>query len=94
MNSIPRQLATFAAGVIAGQFIDAKPHGGGTGTHANSKAHVSDDDAEAAPVRGLAVAENRLRLVVSEAEHKAGVTGRPSLSSVDQVPPSALPSHG
>ena len=45
MNSIPRQLATFAAvlaglytvGFIAGQFIDAEPHGGDDMTHEQQK---------------------------------------------------------
>jgi hypothetical protein len=72
MTSIPRQLAAFAAvlaglytaGFIAGQFIDAEPHG------ADEMAHTAA--AEPDPVRGLAVAENGLRLELADPELEQG----------------------
>jgi hypothetical protein len=74
MPSIPRQLATFAlvlavlyaAGFVAGQFIETghgkEMSGGHGGGHATA----------AAAVRGLAVAENGLRLVVDDTELRRG----------------------
>ncbi len=69
MQSIPRQLATFAAvlaslytaGFIAGQLIDAEPHGG------EEMPHVAPD-----PVRGLAVADNDVRLELADPELERG----------------------
>jgi hypothetical protein len=85
MNSIPRQLTTFAAvlaglytaGFIAGQFIDAEPHGGDEMTHESERTSMPNDAhksgghsavAEPDPVRGLAVAENGLRLEIADPE--------------------------
>ncbi len=89
MNSIPRQLATFAAvlaglytaGFIAGQFIDAEPHGGDEMTHEQKRTSMTNDShtggghsavAEPDPVRGLAVAENGLRLELADPELERG----------------------
>ena len=74
MNSIPRQLATFAAvlgglytvGFIAGQFIDAEPHGSSEMTHESETTSMPD------PVRGLAVAENGLQLEIADPELAQG----------------------
>ncbi len=87
MNSIPRQLATFAAvlaglytaGFIAGQFIDAEPHGGDDMTHdqqrTSSNRHRGGEHGGAAqpdPVRGLAVADNGLQLELADPELERG----------------------
>ena len=89
MNSIPRQLATFAAvlaglytvGFIAGQFIDAEPHGGDDMTHEQQKTSMTSNGhqggghgAAAQPdrVRGLAVADNGLQLELADAELERG----------------------
>jgi hypothetical protein len=87
MSSIPRQLATFAAvlaglytaGFIAGQFIDAEPHGDEM-THESERtsmnnAHNSGGHsavAEPDPIRGLAVAENGLQLEIPDPELEQG----------------------
>ena len=82
MSSIPRQLATFAAvlavlysaGFIAGQFIDTS-HGDDDMGHDASSAPMAEHGggeghgpAKAQTVRGLAVAENGLRLVLQTPE--------------------------
>ena len=89
MNSIPRQLATFAAvlaglytaGFIAGQFIDAEPHGGDEMTHEPERTSMSNDAHESGghgavadpdPVRGLAIADNGLHLELADPELKQG----------------------
>jgi hypothetical protein len=87
MNSIPRQLATFAAvlaglytaGFIAGQIIDPKAHGADAMGHRedtpamNTQIHESPGHGAAAdPVRGLAVAEDGLRIVTTSTEQTAG----------------------
>jgi hypothetical protein len=89
MSSIPRQLATFAAvlaglfavGAIAGQIIDPKPHGADAEEHGQEMTDMeTHEDAEhgakADPVRGLAVAENGLRLVVADPEQRLGGAGK------------------
>jgi hypothetical protein len=89
MNSIPRQLATFAAvlaglytvGFIAGQLIDAEPHGTDdmtqeqARTSMTSNGHQADGHSGAAEpdrVRGLAVAEDGLRLELADPEFERG----------------------
>ena len=59
MHSIPRQLATFAAvlavlytaGFIAGQFIDAEPHGRDEMTHEQKRTSVTSNGHDAARSR-------------------------------------------
>ena len=108
MSSIPKQLATFVAvlavlfgaGAIAGQLIDADPHGGDADAHGSGESGAHGDGqamagesahgAEAAhggepaqPVRGLAVAENGLRLVVDDPELARGRDEQLRFSVVD-----------
>jgi hypothetical protein len=98
MSSIPRQLATFAAvlaglfvvGAIAGQIIDPEPRseaeahdqempGMKTDTHESAEHGVKAD-----PVRGLAVAENGLRLVLDTPEQRVGRTAKLRFRVVDE----------
>jgi hypothetical protein len=88
MNSIPRQLLTFAAvlaglfavGAVAGQIIDPKPrgseaeaHGGKEMAEMTSESHeTAPHGVKADPVRGLTVAENGLRLVLDTPEQQRG----------------------
>ena len=85
MSSIPRQLATFlavlavlyAGGFVAGQLIDADAsdeHGMEPKEQAGHSSAPGKHEAAGAadPVRGLAVAEGGLRLVVGDAELSAG----------------------
>jgi hypothetical protein len=88
MNSIPRQLLTFAAvlaglfavGAVAGQIIDPKPrgseaeaHGGKEMAEMTSESHErAPHGVKADPVRGLTVAENGLRLVLDTPEQQRG----------------------
>ena len=77
MHSIPRQLATFAAvlavlytgGFIAGQFIDTGGHSGGAMEH---EVHAARAGETAVAVRGLAVADQGLRLVLETPELQRG----------------------
>ena len=95
MSSIPRQLATFAAvlavlytgGFIAGQFIDTGSHAeaGGSG-HGGGPAetHSGEHGAKRAdPVRGLAVAEGGVRMVLETPELARDRGGRLSFRIVD-----------
>src|SRR5687768_2201081 len=78
MNSIPRQLATFAAvlavlytgGFIAGQFVDTGAHSGGDDME--HEVHPARAGETAPAVRGLAVAEQNLRLVLETPELRRG----------------------
>jgi hypothetical protein len=78
MSSIPRQLATFAAvlavlytgGFIAGQFVETGSHGSDD-THAAAGGHAAAPQ----PVRGLAVADRGMRMVLATPEVEQG---RPS----------------
>src|SRR5215212_3275366 len=77
MSSIPRQLATFAAvlavlytgGFVAGQFIDTGGHSGGDMEH---EVHAAEAGEPAVAVRGLAVAEEGLRMVLETPELRRG----------------------
>jgi hypothetical protein len=108
VTSIPKQLATFVAvlavlfagGAVAGQLIDADPHGGDADAHGSDAGHQggSGGSAESAhgaekglhgagaaqPVRGLAVAENGLRLVVDDPELARGRDERLRFRVVDE----------
>jgi hypothetical protein len=85
-NPVTKQLATFAAvlaalfgaGLLAGQVLEpnapggvAEAHGGGEAGGHRGGGHGG---AAADPVRGLAVAENGLRVVVADAELRPGRT--------------------
>ena len=84
MNSIPKQLATFAAvlavlfagGALAGRLIDpdARGHGMDDGHGDSSAMAAMDEHGAPDPVRGLAVAEGGLRLAVA---HPGLERGRP-----------------
>jgi len=78
MHSIPKQLATFAAvltvlftgGWVAGQLIGPEARGeDGIASHGAEPVHAGE---LARPVRGLAVAEGALRLVVERPELRRG----------------------
>ncbi len=85
MSSIPRQLATFAAvlavlytgGFIAGQFIET---GGGHGGGGMEMEHAG---APVQEVRGLAVAEHGMRLVLATPELERGRPAQLRFSIVD-----------
>jgi len=85
MSSIPRQLATFAAvlavlytgGFIAGQFVETGGHSGEGMGSAHAERDAGDGHAAGAAetpdvVRGLAVAEQGLRLVLATPELEQG----------------------
>jgi hypothetical protein len=97
VSSIPRQLATFAAvlavlfagGVVAGQLIDAEPHGDDAAAHDSGRAaaHGGEPAAHggepAKPVRGLAVADGGLRVEVERPELSRGRAERLAFRIVD-----------
>ena len=71
----------YTAGFIAGQFIDAEPHGGDEMTHDQQRTSMTSNGhsggghtaaAEPDPVRGLAVADNGLRLELVDPELERG----------------------
>jgi hypothetical protein len=81
VNSIPKQLLTFAgvlavlfaAGALAGQLID--PEAGAERSHEGDSTMTSDSahgGEPAKPVRGLAVADGGLRVVVAQPELRRG----------------------
>ena len=89
MSSVGKQLATFVAvlavlfagGAIAGQLIDPDARGGDEMSgHAAEQSHDEDSKMTSAhggdttrPVRGLAAAENGLRVEVERPELRRGV---------------------
>ena len=83
VSSIPRQLATFAAvlavlytgGFIAGQFIDTGTHGGDTMEGHGGGGHGGEAPVAADQVRGLAVADDGLRLALETPELRRGRPG-------------------
>ena len=89
MTTITRQLAQFGAvlaglytvGFIAGTIIDAEPHGAG-GHAAGMKTERHGVSSE--PVRGLAVAENGLRIVVTNPELRRERTARLEFRIMDR----------
>jgi hypothetical protein len=100
VNSVPRQLATFAvvlaalfgAGVAAGELFDPSPPGGRADAHGSSTNEMTDMYAgsggahggEADPIRGLAIAENGLRVVVADPELRRGATEQLRYRIVDE----------
>ena len=94
MRSIPKQLATFAVvlatlfgvGLAAGQVIGADAPGGKAKGHgsANEMKGMTGHGGGADPVRGLAVAENGLRLVVDDPELRRGQAERLRYRIVDE----------
>jgi hypothetical protein len=81
VSPIPKQLAAFAAvlavlfagGWVAGQLIGPEARGdAAAGGHAEEAAHAGEA-AAAKPIRGLAVADGGLRLVVEQPELRRGV---------------------
>ncbi|HEX3240078.1 MAG TPA: hypothetical protein VHR18_08100 [Solirubrobacterales bacterium] len=85
-RSVPRLLAIsaaalavlFVAGIGAGRLVDPSAPGGEAQAQAEPAAHEAMDahsaGTEPDPVRGLAVAENGLRLVVLDPERERGVS--------------------
>ena len=99
MPSIPRQIATFFAvlavlytgGFIAGQFVDTghsqdegKEPAGEMASHGGAAAPAEEGEGhEAAPVRGLAVAQSGARLVLETPELPRGSTGELAFRVLD-----------
>ncbi len=85
-SSVPRRLTIalaalavlFAAGIGAGRLLDPSAPGGEAEAHDEPAGHGATDahgeGGEATPVRGLAVAEHGLRLVVLDPERERGVS--------------------
>jgi hypothetical protein len=104
VNSVPKQLATFAVvlaglfgvGVVAGEVIDPNTPGGKADAQGSSTKEMKDMGAgsgnshggghsgETDPVRGLAVAQNGLRLIVEDPELRRGATEQLRYRIVDE----------
>ena len=97
MSSVPRTLTIFAAalallfgaGAAAGRLLDPGAPGGDAAAHDSASQEMNDMKTDhtamaADPVRGLAVAEHELRVVVEDPELRRGATEQLRFRVVDE----------